>query len=149
MFTMPLPGILITWVRPDVLRYYNLAFALPSIIYGLLIFRIWSAGSHSLATQQMAVLQGYAYLFGVKDRLFGTTHEWVSSGENVKAHKKNNVFATARATAIVWTCLYQGAFISGAVHRVLGATVLWYEILPQILLYGFNLYCAIPFLLSK
>lgn len=159
MFTVPLPGLLIVWVRPNLLRYYNLAFALPSIIYGLLIFKFWAYNSHSLATEQIHVLQAYAYLFGIKDRILGKTHEWVASGSSSpsdsatgtqkKKQKSFSSYEQARLTACIWTTSYQGAFWAGAGYRLYqNTTVKWFDILPQAVLYAFGLYVTLPFLLS-
>ncbi|PWN18842.1 nucleotide-diphospho-sugar transferase [Microstroma glucosiphilum] len=147
-FTIPLPGLLLVWCRPEVVRYYNLAFAAPSLIYALLVYRIWSVGAHSVATEQIRVLQAYAYLFGIKDRILGKTHEWVSSGAGAKSGKKTNTYARARAFATCWTVLYQSAWISGVAYRLIARDLSWWQVFPQILLYSFDLYVTLPFLLT-
>lgn len=148
MFTTPLPGLLMVWLRPEAMRYYNLAFALPSIIYALLVYRIWSAGAYSLATEQIRVLQGYSYLFGITNRIRGKSHEWVSSGATGKAHKGTNTYTKARMFAIVWTTMYQGAWISGLVFQIIRGELIWWHVVPQIILYAFDLYVTLPFLLT-
>jgi len=44
IFISPIPGILLLWIRPAMFKYYNLAFALPSVLYGLFLFRAWAKG---------------------------------------------------------------------------------------------------------
>ncbi|PWN20003.1 hypothetical protein BCV69DRAFT_287743 [Microstroma glucosiphilum] len=148
MFTTPLPGLLMVWLRPEAMRYYNLAFALPSIIYALLVYRIWSAGAYSLATEHIRVLQGYSYLFGIGNRIMGKSHEWVSSGATGKAHKGTNTYTKARIFAIIWTTLYQGAWLSGLATQIIRGGLIWWHVAPQIVLYAFDLYVTLPFLLT-
>ncbi|KAK3081424.1 hypothetical protein LTS18_006806 [Coniosporium uncinatum] len=71
IFISPIPGILLLWVRPAMFKYYNLAFALPSVLYGLFLFRAWAKARYGLAVQYIMVVQSFAYLNAIKDRLFG------------------------------------------------------------------------------
>jgi hypothetical protein len=79
IFLNPLPGILLMWFRIEFLLYYNLVFAIPSLLYGWFIYRIWSRSRHALCVQFIGVIQQYAYLSALKDRIFGTSFAWVPS----------------------------------------------------------------------
>jgi len=48
IFLNPLPGPLLLWVRPEYFKYYNIFFAFPSVLYGILVFRFWSTGNWTL-----------------------------------------------------------------------------------------------------
>ncbi|KAK4661320.1 uncharacterized protein QC763_0115310, partial [Podospora pseudopauciseta] len=75
--------------------YYNLAFAIPSIIYGSLLFRFWAKAKYGFNVQHVMIVQSYAYLTAIKDRLFGIELLWAASGDK-KAHKKSNKFRNMR-----------------------------------------------------
>jgi hypothetical protein len=79
IFLNPVPGILLMWFRIEFLLYYNLAFAIPSLMYGWFIYRVWGRSSHALTVQFIGVIQQYAYLSALKDRLVGTSFAWVPS----------------------------------------------------------------------
>ncbi|KAJ3128555.1 hypothetical protein HK101_005376, partial [Irineochytrium annulatum] len=42
IFFNPLPGLLLLLLRPDYIRWFNLAFALPSIVGGTLVTALWT-----------------------------------------------------------------------------------------------------------
>jgi hypothetical protein len=42
IFLNPLPGLLLIYARPDLVRYYNWAFTLPSLINTVVVFPLWS-----------------------------------------------------------------------------------------------------------
>lgn len=81
IFINPLPGVLMLWARPEYVRYYNLAFAIPSILYSLIAIRCWAKASYGFNVQFIMVIQSYAYLTAIKDRLFGRALAWVPSGD--------------------------------------------------------------------
>lgn len=127
IFINPLPVLLLLWFKIDYLNYYTLFMGLPSIIYGVIAFRLWSRSTHSLAVQHIDVIQQYAYLSAMVDTILGTSFNWVPSGEG-KAHKSNR-YRNYRLVAIVWNISYQALFISGVAYRmILGHT--WYHFLP-------------------
>jgi hypothetical protein len=128
IFFVPIPGIFMIWIRPNLLKYYNLAFALPSIIYGLLVFRLWARSTHSLAVQYIRVVQSYAYLSGLSRLVFGTISDWVPTGDT-KSHTTNH-YRNMRVLAICWTFAFQGAFISGCAYRILLGSAEWYQFVP-------------------
>lgn len=88
IFINPLPGIFMLWCRPQYVRYYNLAFAIPSIVYSLVAIRCWSKARYGFNVQFVMVIQSYAYLTAIKDRMFGRALAWVPSGDT-KAHKND------------------------------------------------------------
>lgn len=128
VFVVPLPGVFMVWIRPHLLKYYNLAFAIPSIVYGLLVFRLWSRSTHSLAVQHIKIMQSYAYVSGLLGLTIGSIADWVPSGDS-NAHGSNS-YRNMRVLAICWTFAYQTAFITGCVYCVVLDLVVWYQLIP-------------------
>ncbi len=129
--------------RPEWFKFYNLAFAAPSIIYSVIVIRLWSKAKYSLAVQHTMVIQSYAYLTAIKDRLFNIELMWVPSGD-VKAHK-NNKYRNMRILAWIWTIMVFGGMITSISWRILHGFP-WYHPIPLILLNTYNLYLAHRFL---
>jgi len=143
IFINPLPGILMIWVRPDFVHFYNLAFAVPSIVYSVIAIRFWSRASFGFNAQFIMVIQSFAYLTAIKDRLFGRALAWAPSGD-VKAHK-NNKYRNMRYLCLCWTGFTTSMLIAGILFRVLTGLA-WYNVVPVILLNGFNVFLAHRFM---
>lgn len=139
-----MPGILMLWARPEFVKYYNLAFAIPSIFYSIIAMRCWAKASYGFNVQHVMVIQSYAYLTAIKDRLFGRALAWVPSGD-VKAHK-NNKYRNMRLLAICWTLTIMGLLIAGVVYQTLRHALHWYDCVPLIALMTLNLYLSHRFL---
>ncbi|KAJ9131369.1 Cellulose synthase catalytic subunit [Pleurostoma richardsiae] len=143
IFISPIPGILLLWFRPEWFKYYNLAFAIPSIVYGLLVFRLWAKASYGMNVQHIMHIQSYAYLTAIKDRLFGIELMWAASGD-AKAHKSHK-YRNMRILCWMWTCVVLGGMVSAVTYRILKGLE-WYQTLPLIILNLYNLYVAHRFL---
>lgn len=146
IFISPIPGILLLWFRPEWFKYYNLAFAIPSIVYGLIVFRFWAKASYTMNVQHVMLIQSYAYLTAIKDRLFGIELMWAASGD-AKAHKSNK-YRNMRILCWIWTILCTGGMISAVTWRLTHGFE-WYNPIPLIVLNVYNLYVAHRFLLCN
>jgi hypothetical protein len=137
IFISPIPGTLLLFFRPEWFKYYNLAFAIPSIVYGAVVFRYWAKAEYGFNVQHVMVVQSYAYLTAIKDRLFGIELLWAASGDK-KAHKSNK-FRNMRVLCWLWTILTLGAMIAAVAYRVVTGFE-WYNTVPLIILNAYNLY---------
>lgn len=129
-------GILMLWIRPDYVRYYNLAFAIPSILYSIIVLRCWAKASYGFSVQYVMVIQAYAYLMAIKDRLLGQALAWVPSGDT-KAHK-NNKYRNMRILAICWCFTVLSLITAGTIYQCLRGLP-FYDCLPLIILNLFNM----------
>ena len=146
VFMNPLPGPLLLWVRPEFFKYYNIFFALPSLVYGLVILRIWGRSNYNLNVQFVQAIMAYAYVNSIKDRIVGQKTIWAASGD-AKAHK-NNKYRNMRLVAWAWTIMHTSALVSAVVYRLVEGFP-WYEILPLLLLDVFNFYGVHRFLMFR
>lgn len=144
IFVNPLPGIFMVWLRPDYFRYYNLAFAAPSLVYTLLAFRVWAKARYGLHVQYIQVIQGYAYLTAIKDRIFGRALLWAPSGDS-KAHK-NNKYRNMRILAWCWLLTWMSALLTGMIYQILTSSLRWWDCMPLLCLDTLNLWLAHRFL---
>ncbi|OCL04604.1 glycosyltransferase family 2 protein [Glonium stellatum] len=144
IFISPVPGILLLWFRPEFFKYYNLAFAIPSILYGILLFHFWAKAHYGFNVQHIMVIQSYAYLNAIKDKIFGKALMWVPTGD-AKAHKSNK-YRNMRILCWLWTLIILGGLASAVTYRIVVDKFAWYNCLPLIILNVYNFYLAHPFL---
>ncbi|KAI5366628.1 hypothetical protein Slin14017_G042680 [Septoria linicola] len=145
-FFNPLPASVLLWSRPELMKYYNLFFALPPLAVGLIFIRLWARSPYTLTVQFTQVIMAYAYLQSFLDRIFGQKLSWVPSGDN-KSHKINR-YRNMRVLAWAWTIAHNTLLISGAVYRICGGLP-WWDVFPALLLDAFNLVIVHPFLLYR
>ncbi|ROT38005.1 family 2 glycosyl transferase [Sodiomyces alkalinus F11] len=137
IFLAPIAGTLLLAVRPEFFRYWNLAFAIPSILYGVILMRVWAKAKYGFNVQHATTVQSYAYLTAIKDRLFNIELLWAASGDT-KAHKSNK-YRNMRLLCIFWTIMVMGSMIGVVTWRlVTGFT--WYHTLPLLIINVYNFY---------
>ncbi|KAK4237943.1 hypothetical protein C8A03DRAFT_15562 [Achaetomium macrosporum] len=144
IFVSPIPGTLLLFFRPEWFKYYNLAFAIPSLVYGSLLFRFWAKAKYGFNVQHVMVVQSYAYLTAIKDRLFGIELLWAASGDK-SAHKKTNKYRNMRILCWLWTLVSVGGVVAAVTYRLLNGFP-WYHTIPLLVLNAYNLYIAHYFL---
>ncbi|KAF9562956.1 nucleotide-diphospho-sugar transferase [Agrocybe pediades] len=150
-FLASLPGLLMLWLNPGLVHWYNFAYAFPSLLYSVIVFRLWSRQRYNFNVNFVFTIQQYAYLMAIKDRVFGTTASWVPSGDN-KSHatgkkKKggNNKYRNMRILCGVWMWGCAVALIVGVTLRIIEG-YRWWHFLPLILLDAMNLFIAHKFI---
>ncbi|KAF9486074.1 nucleotide-diphospho-sugar transferase [Pholiota conissans] len=150
-FLASLPGLMMLWLNPGLVMWYNFAYAFPSLIYSIVIFRLWSRQKYNFNVNFVFVIQQFAYLMAIKDRIFGTTASWVPSGDNkshVKDKKKksgNNKYRNMRILCGSWMIGSVAAMAVGVTLRILQGYH-WYNFFPLIILDLFNLVIAHKFI---
>jgi len=152
-----LPLALACGVSPDTPRAFFsqqmrwCAGSTTLLIYSVVVFRLWSRQRYNVNVNFVFVIQQFAYLMAIKDRIFGTTASWVPSGDN-NSHGKtknrkggSNKYHNMRILCAVWMFGTTVALIVGVTLRILEGYV-WYNFLPLVLLDGFNLFVTHKFI---
>ncbi|EXL66101.1 hypothetical protein FOPG_17707 [Fusarium oxysporum f. sp. conglutinans race 2 54008] len=143
IFLSPIAGTLLLAFRSEWFKAWNLAFALPSIFYGIVVFKVWTKASYGFNVQHVMVIMSYAYLTAIKDRMFNIELLWAASGDS-KAHKSNK-YRNMRIVCWLWTIIVTGA-MAGVVTWKLLTGFTWYHTLPLIIINVYNFYIAHRFL---
>ena len=146
IFISPIPGTLLLILRPEWFKYYNLAFAIPSIVYGSIVFRYWAKAEYGFNVQHVMVVQSYAYLTAIKDRLLGIELLWAASGDK-KAHKSNK-YRNMRLLCWFWTIMATGGMITAVTYRLANGFP-WFHTIPLIVLNLYNFYISHYFLFAS
>jgi hypothetical protein len=146
IFLSPIAGTLLLAFRPQWFKYWNLAFAIPSILYGVVIFRIWSKARYTFNVQHTMTVQSYAYLNAIKDRIFNVELLWAASG-NAKAHKSNK-YRNMRLLCWFWTIIVSGGAIGTVTWRIVTGFP-FYHTLPLLAINIYNIFLDHYFLFSN
>ncbi|KAJ7256338.1 nucleotide-diphospho-sugar transferase [Mycena rebaudengoi] len=150
IFLNPLPGLLMLWLQPGHIAYYNFVFVVPALIDSIIIFRLWSRQKYNFNVNFVYVIQQYAYLMAIKDKIFNTTAAWVPSGdlkahEGVKAKGGNNKYRNSRILCAFWVYFTTAGAIVGSTFRILEGYH-WYNFFPLWLLDAFTIFITFRFI---
>ncbi|KAJ7132843.1 family 2 glycosyl transferase [Mycena crocata] len=147
----PLPGLLMLWLKPQHVLYFNFVFVVPALIDSLIVFRLWSRQRYNFNVNFVYVIQQYAYLMAIKDKVFGTTALWVPSGDS-KAHDGvgkvkggNNKYRNSRVLCAVWVYFTTASAVVGSTLRILQGFH-WYNFVPLIVLDAFTVFITFRFI---
>lgn len=106
--------------------------------------RCWAKATYGLNVQHIMIIQNYAYLTTIKDKILGRGLAWAPSGD-AKAHK-NNKYRNMRILAWCWLMAWFSTMVSGMGYQI-SKGLGWYECIPLLLLDALNFYLAHRFLL--
>ncbi len=135
---------LVVWLSdPAHIMYYNIAWALPMILFGYIIRPIWSAQKYPWSSAFLGGAQSWAYIHAVIDRIVGSAGEWIPTG----SVKKNNKFTIARALCGITNTASVGALVSGSVFRLMEGHQ-WYNLLPMWIMTAYRILGALPFVFN-
>ena len=146
-FLSQLPAPLVLWTKPGLFKYYNLFFAVPSILLELVALRIWARGRYTLAVQYVHVLMSFSYLQSIFDLIKGTKPVWQPAGVGSRMHKGVR-YRNMRILGWIWAVGLNAALLSAIVYRILGGLP-WYNVVPVLVIDAYNLLCMHRFLLFQ
>ncbi|CAM9202326.1 unnamed protein product [Ectocarpus fasciculatus] len=118
IFTGPLPGMLLIWFKPDAVLWFNISFAVPSILFGYVGMRFWAKQPYDFSCQRVKVIQSYAHLYALKDKVMNTTIPWVPTGGGASSRSSSQAYESSVKLMLVWTMMYTLLTVGGAAWRV-------------------------------
>lgn len=75
-----LPSMLMAWLYPEHIFWTNFIWAFPSMLFGVFLMRAWNKAPYGLAAIQARILSYVAYLFAIKEKIFGGIMPWEATG---------------------------------------------------------------------
>lgn len=145
IFVTPIPSIVMLAVRPAGIFWFNIAFAIPSIVFSMLLMPLWCKQHYAFSTNQLKVVQNYAHAFAIKDKLLGSAMAWVPTGGGGNANSRR--FTQAKWLCVLWTCGTTGAGVGLAVWRIVQGLA-WWNLVPMWCLYILNVVLNLPLMLA-
>ena len=145
IFTGPLPGLLLIWIRPSAVFWYNVAFAIPSLFFSFFIMKIWAKQPYGFSCQRVRIIQSYSHLFAIKDKIMGSAIAWVPTGGGASSKSSSQAYDMSVKLMLVWTTVVTFLIIGGSGWFM--TSYPWYHFVPTILLAVFNLFMNISTIL--
>ena len=81
-FVAPLIPIMLLWVMPERIKFANLAYILPSLLYNAVVFPMWHRNPYRLEAWACRMLYGWAHLFAIWDIVRGKRRGWRVTGSD-------------------------------------------------------------------
>ncbi|MBK9392039.1 MAG: glycosyltransferase [Bacteroidetes bacterium] len=132
LFLTPIPAMLLVWLHPEMIFWYNYIFSVPSFIFGIFGLAMWCKapfGWYGVMARQASF---YAHLFALKDKLMGTLVPWQSTG----AVRGGGRFLQFKNLFFFWT-IFQFVWIFGFVIHNLH-DYHFYHFIPVLFFTSFN-----------
>jgi cellulose synthase/poly-beta-1,6-N-acetylglucosamine synthase-like glycosyltransferase len=115
LFLIPIPGLVMAWVFPEHVFWYNNLFSVPSLLFATVFMRLWSRRPHGFYTLKARIVSYYAHLFALADKLKGSTMGWVPTGAVKKSYHKA---LQSRRLLLSWNILILSAGIAACVANM-------------------------------
>jgi hypothetical protein len=141
-----IPGLIMLKNFPDHILVFNIAFAIPSILFGYILMPLWSAQDYPWTVNQIKVAQSYSHLFAIKDKLFGSVMTWVPTGGAVGVATSR--FNQARILCGAWTTFVVAFVYMMSAYRI-HQGYNYINFLPGITLVTINLLTNLPFIINR
>eukprot|EP00903_Cladosiphon_okamuranus_P011813 g11101.t1 len=134
VFLAPLPVLLLVWMKAHEVFWYYFGFLVPVLFFTAIICPMWSKQdsiTKTLACHRVKVLQSYAHLYAIKDRLMGTAATWVPSGGGASKSAKGAYESSVRVM-VAWNVGSTALIVGGSIWRI--TDYHWYNFFPPIVL---------------
>lgn len=135
IITNALPAIYLVFMRPELVMYYNILFAVPSVLFPLVGMKLWSRQHYGLECMRIRWIQFTAHLFAIRDRVRGTAPEWVATGAIMKT--KDRRFNDALRFLLYTVVTQMILLYSGCAFRI-AQGYMWYNFVPSLCLETLN-----------
>jgi cellulose synthase (UDP-forming) len=107
-FVAPAFPIVLLLFLPELVRLENYVFILPSVIYTLVVLRLWHRHPYGLDALAVRMVYGWAHAFAILDILRGRQKGWQPTGGQVaktsilERQFRHGLVIWGRATACLW-----------------------------------------------
>ncbi|KAJ6556363.1 nucleotide-diphospho-sugar transferase [Mycena capillaripes] len=143
-FLWPLPALLLTLRRPELVRWYWWGLVLPTILNSLVVRRLWSRQGYGVNTVYLNAVQQYAHLMSLKDHLFGTFSGWVATPLLGGANAKSSSAAVSKYNHMRILCAVWVYGTTVALAAGMGLQITrgyrWYEFVPALMCAGYEVW---------
>ncbi|CAN0411851.1 unnamed protein product, partial [Ascophyllum nodosum] len=129
LFLGPMPFLLLVWAHADDIIWYHSGFVLPAILCSAFLMPLWSTQRYGAACHRVRVIQCYAHLYAIKDRLMGKSAPWVPSGAGA-SRRSSTTYKSSVCLLIAWNFLLLVVVVGGCIWRM--TELVWYQFVPAL-----------------
>ncbi len=83
----PIPTVVMLVFFPEEIHWFNLLFAVPSLLYGTVLMWVWMKTRFTLDVIRIRQVSYFAHLFALIDHLTGRVEEWKPTGGSVSSNR--------------------------------------------------------------
>jgi cellulose synthase (UDP-forming) len=116
----PLPAVVMVWLLPDKVRWWNYLLLLPALIQNLVLLPRWHRTHYGLAAICTKLVYAWAHLFAFADRLSGRPLTWSPTGGPNR--RSSNRLRLVKALLIGWPLVTSTLTTAGAVLHMQATT---------------------------
>lgn len=113
IFMGQIPAMLLVWLAPQHVFWYNAFFSIPSFIFGIFIVGAWTKAPFGWYAPKVRMVSYFSHLFALIDKLRGTLVPWQASG-SVKTVKR---FEDFRSLMFWWVSISTGMILAGVFYN--------------------------------
>jgi cellulose synthase/poly-beta-1,6-N-acetylglucosamine synthase-like glycosyltransferase len=92
IFLTPVPGLVVVWLYPGSVHWYNLLFAVPSFFFSVVYVAMWTKAPFGWYGISTRLISYWAHAFAIFDKVTGSTAAWVPTGAVAKKGAKYRTF---------------------------------------------------------
>ncbi|KAI8898048.1 nucleotide-diphospho-sugar transferase [Globomyces pollinis-pini] len=141
-FISTLPSLVLVIFRPDMIKWYNSVFIIPSLFVTTVAYYFWTCHDYTPSILKIQMVQSYSHIFAIKDKIFSTSANWIPTGGQSKV--KNRRFEQSKVLCFV---------VNWVTYFVLCMLIIWrcfeysfWEFIPTILIGSIQLYATCEFI---
>lgn len=118
-FVLPVFPIVLLLFLPHVIVLENYAFIVPSLLYNLVVLRLWHRHAYGLDALAVRLVYGWAHAFAVLDILRRKQKAWQPTGGQAAKTSaldrqfRHGAFIWGGGTASLWLCLAVWGVVEG------------------------------------
>jgi cellulose synthase/poly-beta-1,6-N-acetylglucosamine synthase-like glycosyltransferase len=134
IFTV-LPSIILVWFYPEMVKYWNAVFVIPSFLYGTIALSLWTRAPFGSYAFGARLVSQWAHLFAIVDKLRGELIPWQPSGAGQKVKRA----ALFKHLLLLWSTVAVSLVYFGAglqADRLM-------DFAPTLFFFGFNFWVAV------
>jgi cellulose synthase/poly-beta-1,6-N-acetylglucosamine synthase-like glycosyltransferase len=131
-----LPSIFLALLRPALVYWFNVIYAIPSTLFPYIAMRVWNTQPYDLASIRVRNVQYIAHLAALFDKVSGTHMLWVPTG-SAGMKKKNTRYNNCMALLLLVTIVELNVLYCLSVWRI-DQGYHFVNFLPSLFLETFN-----------
>lgn len=132
IFLVPIPGLVMVWVFPEHVFWYNWMFSFPSMLYGIVYLSLWTRAPFGWYSFRARVASYYAHIFALYDKFRSSTMPWVPTG----VAKKNSRYLAFKSLLFWWSSACFFLATAGCFYHMTSLTD--FNFYPMLFFTGFN-----------
>jgi cellulose synthase (UDP-forming) len=116
VLVLPLQGMLMVWMFPQNVYWWNYLLFLPSLVAGFAILPRWHKAQFGLYAYRTAIAYSYAHLFALWDAVRGTSLEWSPTGSGGGSSSQR--YTRFKLVLCTWSLGVFGLTVGGAISHM-------------------------------